>query len=124
MHSLCVHAVSNFQTIQVWFFNTGAKPLADLRTAQNDALRKGQEQLRHYLSSRFRAVEEGQDRKKTSQEINDKIMAVLCHPNLPKHVVGLEKKVQNVLKLLGEGDSNILGVVGMGGAGTMCGTNA
>ena len=100
------------------------KSLADLRTAQNDALRKGQEKLRNYMSSRFRAVEEGQNRKKTSQEINDKIMAVLCRPNLPKHIVGLEKKVQHVLKLLGEGDSNILGVVGMGGAGTMCGTNA
>ena len=108
----------------MWFVDTGAKSLADLGTAQNDALRQGQEKLRHYMSSRFRAIQEGQDRKKTSQEINDKIMAVLYRPNLPKHVVGLEKKVQNVLKLLGEGDSNILGVVGMGGAGTMCGTNA
>ena len=114
---LFAHAISNFQTIQVWFVDTGAKSVADLGITQNVV-------LRHYTSSRFRAVEEGQDRKKTSQEINDKIMAVLCRPNLPKHVVGLEKKVQNVLKLLGEGDSNILGVVGMGGAGTMCGTNA
>lgn len=108
----------------MWFVDTGAESLADLRTAQNIVLGKGQEQLRHYMSSRFRAIQEGQDRNKTSQEINDKIMAVLYRPNLPKHVVGLKKKVQDVLKLLGEGDNNILGVVGMGGAGTMYGTNA
>ena len=56
--------------------------------------------------------------KTDSKEFDDRISLIVKRPIAPKHTVGLEDQVQQIMKRLESMETNILGIVGMGGIGT------
>lgn len=90
-----------------------------LQAAQNNVTYKKLTDLKTTVSNKFKAINDNLVKKDYRREISAKIMTLVSCPELPKLVVGLEEKLQDVMRWLQGENSNILGVVGMGGVGEL-----